>query len=265
MSVLVDEEIQELVLSANLITSFVSSSLEGASYDMGLGAQYVKGGVIATLTEHNPTLTLASGEFAVLRTLEELNMPLDIIGHNGIMSPWAKRGLVSLFSPQIDPGFEGFLIVPVFNAGDAPIALTYKQTVFTVEFVRTSKKASRGWSSRHGRQDKLVVPVTPQHLRPNLLDFATLQSSAEALAEKIRLVQAEMLDIKTEHRIIQARVGIKRDRTALFYNRWRLIIALILCLVTFISGVLGADWLRRQIGPYAPSLFPSEQTPANKQ
>lgn len=113
MTVLVDHEIAELVGTDELIERFERSSLEGASYDMRLGKHYVRAGQVLLLTEQTPTLVIQPGDFVTLSSLEHINMPLNLVGHNGIMSPWAKRGLVSLFSPQIDPGFSGILIVPV--------------------------------------------------------------------------------------------------------------------------------------------------------
>ncbi len=264
MSVLIDRDIQELVNSSQLITDFEARSLEGASYDMRLGPQYIKGGEIETLTESKPSLKLLPGEFAVLRTLEELNMPANLVGHNGIMSPWAKRGLVSLFSPQIDPGFCGFLIVPVFNAGDGPIALTYKESLFTVEFVRTTAEASYKWSEKHGRQDRLFVPATPSHLRPNLLDIQVFQEGLKTTTAKVTELESQLRSIATEHKIIQTRLGLSREQTALRYNRWRLIIALGLLLATFFSGVLGRDFLQRKGNELLPNLIPPVAQPENK-
>ena len=91
-SVLVDSEIRELVSTVSLIEPFDVNSLEGASYDLRLGHQFIKHGTVERLTEDRPALSIKAGEFAILRSLEKLTMPLDLIGHNGIMSPWAKLG-----------------------------------------------------------------------------------------------------------------------------------------------------------------------------
>lgn len=184
MSVLVDTEIEHLVNAIGLIGEYSQESLEGASYDLRLGRSYVFKGEVHTLNEEDPTLVLEPGSFVVLTSLESLRMPLNLIGHNGIMSPWAKRGLVSLFSPQIDPGFEGMLTVPVFNAGDAPVSLDLGARIFTVEFARTSVDASYGWSERHGVQSALRAGVIPAVSRPSLSDLF-------ALADQVRALEAQ--------------------------------------------------------------------------
>ncbi|MDX6611787.1 MAG: dCTP deaminase [Blastocatellia bacterium] len=244
MSVLTDSEIQKLVEEKELITEFSRDSLEGASYDMRVGRQYVKHGKIELINVDYPTLILQPGEFVVLRSLEELNMPRNLVGHNGIMSPWAKRGLVSLFSPQIDPGFCGFLTVPVFNAGDAPISINYMDKIFTVEFVRTAKNASYGWSERHGRQDRLVVPVAPSSVRPNLVDISVLQDEFRRLHMRFEQLNERQSEIDTELRVIQVRIGERREAKSYSIIKWTLLVAIATMFLALIVGVAGSDWMR---------------------
>ena len=247
VSVLVDKEIRKLVEERELITNFAEQSLEGASYDMRVGPEYIKQGKIEPLDHGHPNLILQPGEFVLLRSLEELNMPLNLIGHNGIMSPWAKRGLVSLFSPQIDPGFSGFLTVPVFNAGDAPITIAYHDKMFTVEFVRTAKNASRGWSDRFGRQDKLSVLVSPSFVRPNLADIGVLQSAFHTLEHKFEQLSARQASVDSEFRVVEAMVGTRRDSNNRKLSAWNLLMAALALIFAVAIGVFGSDWLRTQV------------------
>lgn len=152
MSVLSMRTIQRLVDEQNLIENFDFGGLEGASYDMRMGSNFVKHGEKQLLIEQSPSLIIEPGDFVILSTLEILNMPLNVTGHNGIMSGWAKRGIVSLFSPQIDPGFRGFLVVPVFNAGDTPVTMSLRDKIFTVEFLYTDEPAPFAWADRFSAQ-----------------------------------------------------------------------------------------------------------------
>jgi len=179
MSVLVDSEIEDLSTQNKLISPFDPFFLQGASYDLRLGEQIARNGEIKTLVQTNPTLKIAPGEFVILSTHEKLNIPLDIIGHNGIMSKWAKRGLVSLFSPQIDPGFRGMLIVPVFNAGDSDVSINLCEAIFTVEFVKTFIPAKNGWSDKNGEQNTIKDLASPILNQPNLLDILTIKKGLE--------------------------------------------------------------------------------------
>jgi deoxycytidine triphosphate deaminase len=211
MTILSDRDILQLVKSATLIEDFEQESLQGASYDMRVGKQYIKHGRLETLDGPNLTILLEPGEFALLRSHEVLNVPLDLVGHNGLMSPWAKRGLVSLFSPQIDPGFQGFLIVPVFNGGDSPISICDGERIFTIEFARLETPASYGWSARHHRQVRMTVPVTPSHIRANLLDVTRAQTQISEISEKFREMQVEQVKIIAELQLFKDRFGDIKD------------------------------------------------------
>lgn len=179
MSVLSDHEIRRLVAATELIDPFDEYALQGASYDMAIGELIVVGGVPRTMTRSGGGHNLEPGDFIVLTTHERLKMPADLIGHNGIMSTWARSGLVSLFSPQIDPGFVGVLEVPIFNSGDAAVRLLPGDHIFTIEFVKMSKPASFLWVDRWGPKSPPSQPLPPKAVRSNLRDIADLRSALE--------------------------------------------------------------------------------------
>lgn len=193
MGILSDQQIRELSQSGDLIKPFEDASVQGASYDMRLGSHYIRRGTVQSLTEDQPTLTIETGEFYLLSTLETLKLPNNIIGHNGIMSTWAKRGLVSLFSPQIDPGFEGFLIVPVFNAGESPVSINLNAQIFTIEFAEMSKPASYLWTERFQPQHSMPSPVSPN---TSLGELSQLPEIVASLAEAKSKIDDQSIHIK---------------------------------------------------------------------
>lgn len=213
MTVLVSKEIEELSQTQQLIADFHKSNLEGASYDLRLGDQYIKGGVSKALSTSSPSLVLSPGEFALLSSREKLCFPLNLIGHNGLTSPWGRKGLVSLFSPQIDPGFKGVLFVPVFNAGDTDIVLTRNDKIFTVEFVRTNADAEWGWSERHGEQNDISARDNfPKILKANFSDIRSANRKIDASMQRIALLEHNIEGL--EKRLSDASSG-KANTTAL--------------------------------------------------
>lgn len=236
MSVLTKTTILKLLNQKSvppLIEDFENASLQGASYDMRLGAAYIKEGKELNLTDENPTLVIEPGDFVVLSTFEKINMPLNLIGHNGIMSPWAKRGIVSLFSPQIDPGFSGFLIVPVFNAGDASISISFKNEVFTVEFVKTDKAAPDGWAQRFGPQNKMPAPASPNAVRPNLIDIKKSEHAIEEMNEKLKVMDAQIKEFEKEVSYLK---GVQSGKSILTSTTrvWLAVISAFVALLYFI-------------------------------
>ncbi|MGH1432576.1 MAG: dCTP deaminase domain-containing protein [Neptuniibacter sp.] len=194
--ILSDKEIKELVDKEGLIKDFSEEGLEGASYDMRLGAQYSRNNSTEILDEGR-SVVIAPGEFMLLSSLEKVYLPKTLIGHNGIMSRWAKKGLVSLFSPQIDPGFHGMLIVPVFNAGGSPVSITLGDAFFTVEFAKCHE-ASYAWSDKHGEQNAIVSPDGPEIVGPSFEAVSKLQDKLEVMSEKIGELTEKLITISAK-------------------------------------------------------------------
>jgi deoxycytidine triphosphate deaminase len=248
-SVLTDQEIRAAVEAFSLITPFEGPCIQGASYDCRLGPQYVKHGEVRTLTEHQPTIVLVPGEFALLTSLEVLRLPLDMIGHNGLMSFWAKRGLVSLFSPQIDPGFVGMLIVPVFNAGDSSVSIQLGERIFTLEFISLGRSASWGWSERNGEQLSITSLSTPAVSRPTLSDVGALRKDLNELQEKVsRLFNerqvaaaeeaAAMSGVRASLQVLENRFNDLLQNKSLRFTRQNLLIAVIATVFTVLGAFL---------------------------
>lgn len=170
--VLVDHEIEKLVKTKELIRRFDRKLLKGASYDLRLGQEFSTGGEAGMLSKSEPSCKLEPGQFILLTSHELLNLPKDVVGHAGLMSRWAQAGLISLFSPQIDPGFVGLIVVPLFNGGNAPISLRAGEPMFTVEFSRTAHEASFGWAEKRGGPlERIDSHVSMQMGRP---DFSAI-------------------------------------------------------------------------------------------
>lgn len=263
MSVLVDTEIRDLVDTANLIEEFDESSLQGASYDMRLGRQYMALGVGKTLTEQNIAVTISSGEFIVLTTHEAVNLPLDIVGHFGLISYWGMRGIVPLFGPQIDPGFSGILVVPVFNAGDSPVSIPLGEKMFTVEFMRTAVPATYGWSERRGKQVRVPPLHTPHDTKPNLADISNLRDRVSNLenslsrnettlaihrAEIQQAIADTQVKLSSDQRIIENRLADVftsrnlRLASGSFRVGW---LGIILALLALVVGIVSSPWLSK--------------------
>lgn len=230
-SVASDSTIRWLVKEHGLLEKHCEKGFQGASYDLRLGPQYAKQGQVRALADDNRTIVIEPGEFCVLTTYEVIRMPVDMIGHNGIMSPWAKRGLVSLFSPQIDPGFCGMLVVPVFNAGDASISITLREPIFTVEFVWLDKPATYGWSERHGEQRELRVGPGPVASRPSLSDIGKMQSDLRKMEDDIRLLNVLASEMDKRLSLTQSVTSTKYGRKQVTWTWVAIVVGILLVVV----------------------------------
>jgi dCTP deaminase len=184
-AVLTDGEILRLVGDHRLIEPFEKGSLQLASYDMRLGPQCSTEGLHRTLKEDDPSYRLEPGQFILLTSLERLRLPKDVVARAGLISRWAQRGLISLFSPQIDPGFEGLIVVPLFNAGNGPVTLNLGETIFTVEFVRTTGVASKAWVEANNPLERIPSIVEVQMARPDFTELTDRVKSVEAAVDAL--------------------------------------------------------------------------------
>lgn len=155
LAVLIGDSIQKLVDSSKLIDPCEPPLLQPASYDMRVGGEYEIEGVPKTLTPAQQTIEIAPGAFAILTTLEKLNLPKNIVARTGLMSKYCLLGLNSTMGPQVDPGFKGLLTIPVVNMGNSAMTLRQGDPFLTVEFSETDQPVPRGWSELHGSVERM--------------------------------------------------------------------------------------------------------------
>lgn len=80
------------------------------------------------------------GEFYQLKTIEELEIPDDIIGLMYLRSRYSRNGLIGMFA-VVDAGYKGRLFVSVKNLGDKEIVLKPKEGVIHIIFERLESKS----------------------------------------------------------------------------------------------------------------------------
>ena len=142
MSVLSDGSIRSrLHRDGGLTISPVESldaQLQPASIELRVGSDYkhhASGAVLdaSDVTEGEEVLTIESGEFYHLHSLEEINLPPDLQAElTGLFSN-SSRGL-NVLSGVYDPGWNGYAKVPVVNMSERDITIRPGQQVFKMVF-----------------------------------------------------------------------------------------------------------------------------------
>jgi hypothetical protein len=100
---------------------------------------------------------------AVVSAREHLILPLNLVGRFGLKSGLSRRGVYASVGPQVDPGFDGWLSVTLFNFTPTPVALDYEDSFLSLELNRLGVPASRGYDGdyqkREGFTAKEIEPV----------------------------------------------------------------------------------------------------------
>ena len=141
-AVLLRDEIREYCKKApKLIDPFVDEKkfLKPASYHLRLGDRCRVDGKDCNLSAGNPVLKIPPHGIAIVRTLEKVNIPGFLIARWNLKVKKVYKGLVWVGSLQVDPGYSGYLFCPLYNLSNEEQRLEYKESLFTIDFVRTTK------------------------------------------------------------------------------------------------------------------------------
>src|SRR5438105_1417418 len=195
--ILTDHQIKEACGKGDLkIEPFENRQLQPASYDLRVGEQGITTSSKKKIdVKADGFLVVHPGDFAVVLVHEEIALGSQYSARFGLRSKYARRGLVATTGLQVDPGYQGKLIVGITNLTPRPITLPYKDDFLSIEFHRLEVPASKPYSGPYqGRKE----------LGPEEIAFI-MESEGMALS-----------DVLTTLRSLSANVGtLTSDVTAL--------------------------------------------------
>jgi dCTP deaminase len=92
---------------------------------------------------------LHPGELALAATLESIQIPDDLVGWLDGRSSLARLGLmVHVTAHRIDPGWEGQIVLEIFNSGKLPLALRPGMDICAINFETLSSAAIKPYNKR---------------------------------------------------------------------------------------------------------------------
>ena len=97
------------------------------------------------------------GNFALGVTLEQFDMPNDIIAFVHDKSTWARRGL-SLFNTVIEPGWKGFLTLELVNNSIDSIKIPAGCPIAQIIFMRLESETQTPYRGKY--QDQPDRPIS---------------------------------------------------------------------------------------------------------
>lgn len=183
-----DGEIREALDSKHLkIENFSEPQLQPCSYDARAGKEALVSGrdKLVDLPKEN-SVTLNAGDFALIMTHELFAVPLDMAGHIGMKSSWARRGLVLLAGMQIDPGFEGHLRLGFYNSSLRRISVDYLDEICTIEFHQLAKMAEKGIAPNPDLKEGRIPSIDKAFLRElETLSLSELSTNMQTLSKTV--------------------------------------------------------------------------------
>ena len=169
-----------------LITPFEDDPkfLKPSSYHLRLGNKYRVDGKDYELSDNNRILKIPPHGIAIVRTLEWVNVPGFLVGRWNLKVKVVYKGLIWVGSLQVDSGYQGFLFCPLYNLSNREQELVYKDPIFTIDFVRTTRfNESNGCELWHSKRPTYKLGE---------LDYQRLTSAPAQQFEKMRGDIAQM-------------------------------------------------------------------------
>ncbi|MEK7519251.1 MAG: hypothetical protein AAB565_00470 [Patescibacteria group bacterium] len=175
MPVLGVKKILELVKEKKLVEGLAKRELEnpeGAGFDLRIGELYKVSGkgflgveeretpemeLIAKYEEgKNVKVELEPNTYYALKTIEEVNMPEDILAISTPRSTLFRSG-VYIFGGQVPPGYKGGLTMGIYNFRNVPFDLEMGSRVIHIMFFQVEGESNlyRGqWQGGRVTTDK---------------------------------------------------------------------------------------------------------------
>lgn len=169
-----------------LITPFEDNPkfLKPSSYHLRLGNKYRVDGKDYELSDNNRILKIPPHGIAIVRTLEWVNVPGFLVGRWNLKVKVVYKGLIWVGSLQVDSGYQGFLFCPLYNLSNREQVLVYKDPIFTIDFVKTTRfDENKGCELWHSKRPTYELGE---------LDYQRLTSAPAQQFEKMRGDIAEM-------------------------------------------------------------------------
>ncbi len=209
MTVLPGETILRLVKEGKLgIKPFYEDGIQPASYDARLGTEILvspvgeeRGEAKDLRMEKDKCYEIKTGQFVSVMTEEWFTFPNDICGKFGLRSEYTRKGLLAFGGIQIDPGWNGRLVISLFNIGPEPIPIKLGDEMFTIEFCRLESLTQNPYRGRYQNQPYFPAEDVNFILRARTVSLAEIKPIGEEISRlknELALLKAEISRVQPE-------------------------------------------------------------------
>lgn len=186
-----DTQIREAIGTQEIaIEPLADEQLQPASYDLRLGDRAIvtKSLDIEKMRHRveedsapemdvaaEGSLSIPAGSFALVVTKERIRLSTQHAGHLGLRSYFARKGLLLLAGLQVDPGFDGYIVLGLANLSPRSVHLSHEEPIATLEIHRLSHPAAVPYAGVYAGQQ--TTPTIPRADADYLRTIETLSVS----------------------------------------------------------------------------------------
>jgi dCTP deaminase len=103
-------------------------------------------------------MVLLPGQFRLASTVEQFDIPNDLIAFVHDKSTWARQGL-SLFNTVIEPGWRGFLTLELVNNSQERFVIKAGDPIAQIVFMRLEEPTEAAYEGKYQDQRAGAVPA----------------------------------------------------------------------------------------------------------
>jgi dCTP deaminase len=206
-----DGEIRTAMESGKLhMDNFSDKSLQPASYDMRVGSRLLISNDSAEIDLFQKgSAILQPGVFALVTTHERVRLDDTIAGHIGVKSYYTRKGVVMLTGLQIDPGFEGALVIGLYNASPRSLTLEYLAPFCTVEFHQLAQPVKTPFVSGDEQKEGNIPRADKDYLRTlETQSLSEMSSSLRQLTMDVASLNQSVVSLRDSINVMQWTMGI---------------------------------------------------------
>lgn len=153
--VLLSDEIEYYCKNYQLLSPYDPGNIKAANYELRVGFRYSVGGQDQEL-KLGQELRIPPFEVAVIEILETVNMPGFLIGRWNIRVAWAYKGLIWVGGPQVDAGFRGILLCPIWNLSNKDFFIKSGDPIAVIDFQTTTLPTPNSEPYKWKKRSRLV-------------------------------------------------------------------------------------------------------------
>lgn len=138
---LAKHDLAYLIQKKEILQNSIYVNLKAAVYEMRLGSfafrwEGDKRKIIRLGDQHDRELILPPNSLTFVTTVEKFNLPTDIIARFNLKVDWVHCGLLLGTGPIVNPGFNGYLLIPIHNFSSREVQICYGAKLIAVEFTK---------------------------------------------------------------------------------------------------------------------------------
>jgi len=183
--------------SSIAIEPFAEELLQPASYDLRVGHQAASSSEkrVFDLAKEG-FIEIKPGDFVVVLTHEKLKLDVQHTARFGLTSSHARKGLIATVGPQVDPGFQGRLVVGLTNLSSKPIALPYKDKFLTIEFHRLEQPSLSPYDGPYQNRYELSPEDIKTVIEREYMSQTEMMRTLETLVSTVEGLKTTMESLK---------------------------------------------------------------------